>query len=60
MLVLFEITDRGAIEILLAGVPESLGLLVFGIILVALAVLIRWVLGPSKTDSGGERVTKKV
>lgn len=45
MLVLIEITYIAAIEPLLFGIPESVGLLAFGIGLTATAVIIRWVLG---------------
>ena len=53
MVVLFEIFNLAAIETLLVGIPESAGLLVFGIGLTAAAVLIRRVLGrrnAEKTD----------
>jgi hypothetical protein len=41
MFVLFEIADFAAVEALFVSVPESLGLLAFGIGLVVLAVLTR-------------------
>ena len=52
MLVLFEITDLAAAETLLVSIPESLGLLAFGIGLVAVAVLIRWFLGRGESQKG--------
>ncbi len=53
MVILFEIFNLAAIETLLVGIPESVGLLVFGIGLTAAAVLIRRLLGRrnvEKTD----------
>ena len=59
MLILFEIMDFAAMKVLLAGMPESLGLLVFGLGLVIVAVLIRRVLKRGHSDVQDEKVTKK-
>ena len=50
MLVLFEMMGFGTIKIFLAGIPESLGLLAFGIGLVGMAVLIRRIMGRGQTE----------
>lgn len=59
MLVLFEITDLAALQMFLVTIPESIGLLAFGIALVVVAVLIRWFLGRGETEKRDEKVTKK-
>lgn len=41
MLNLFEMTNLSAIEMLLTGIPESMGILFFGVSLVIIAVSIR-------------------
>ena len=46
-------------KIFLAGIPESLGLLAFGIGLVGLAVLIRRIIGRGETGKRKEGVTQK-
>lgn len=55
----FLIADSGTVDLLLVSIPESLGLLAFGIGLVVVAVLIRWLMGrpPEEKDDG--KVTKK-
>lgn len=50
MLVLIEITDAAAVEMVLVSMPESYALLAFGIGLVALAMLVRTLL--SRGDIG--------
>ena len=51
MLVLIEITNFAAIEPILIGIPESVGLLAFGVALTATAVIIRWFLGRNDAES---------
>ncbi len=60
MPVLIEIFNFAAIETLLVGIPESAGLLVFGIGLVLTAVLIRRLLGRSSQPKTEEKLGKKV
>ena len=45
MIVLSQIASVATVETFLVSIPESLGLLVFGICLVGAAALIRWLLG---------------
>ena len=59
MLVFFEMLDLAAIRTLLVTIPESVGLLVFGITLAAAAVLIRWFLGRGATVKSTEKIGKK-
>ena len=51
--------EFGTIKIFLAGIPETVGLLGFGIGLVVLAVLIRRIIGGGEAGARKERVTKK-
>ena len=51
--------EFGTIKIFLAGIPETVGLLGFGIGLVVMAVLIRRILGRGERETRNERVTKK-
>lgn len=60
ILVLFEILNLAAIRTLLVGIPESIGLLVFGIGLVLTAVLIRRLLGRGSEEKAEEKLGKKV
>ena len=53
MVVLLEIVNFAAIETLIVSIPESFGVLIFGVVLVLTALLIRRVMGrpePVKTD----------
>lgn len=54
MFVLFEIIDLGSIELLFAGVPESVGLLLFGVTLVVMAMLIRRFMARGERDEKSE------
>lgn len=45
----FEILDIAASGPLLIRIPESAGLLAFGVGLVSAAVILRWVLGKGET-----------
>lgn len=60
MLVLIEITYFAAIEPLLFGIPESVGLLAFGVGLTATAVIIRWFLGRDDAEQTEDDRRKKV
>jgi hypothetical protein len=59
MFVFVTIADFAAIEVLLASIPESLGLLAFGIGLVAAAVIGRWLLARSDENEGKKEIRKK-
>lgn len=60
MLVLIEITHFAAIEPLLFGIPESVGLLAFGVGLTVAAIIIRWFLGRGDVDKTEDDRRKKV
>lgn len=55
-----QITSFVPVNTLLLGMPESVGLLVFGLGLTATAVAIRWLLGPTdevrSDEADGEKV----
>ncbi len=53
MVVLLETVSLASIETIVVAIPESVGVLIFGVILVLTALLLRKVLGrtePTKTD----------
>ena len=54
MLLLIEIADLTGVTTLLVGIPESVGVLAFGVGLVATAASIRWFLGRRETDKTDE------
>lgn len=56
MLALLRFTEFASVETLLVSIPESLGLLVFGVGLVVLAVFIRSILSRGDEENG---VSKK-
>ena len=59
MFILFQFADfAAAMDLLLAGIPESVGLLAFGIGLVGLAVLIRRHLGRGDARTSDDKATK--
>lgn len=60
ILVLFEIFNLAAIKTLLVGIPESIGLLVFGIGLVLTADLIRRLLGLGPEEKTNEKLGTEV
>ncbi len=57
---MFETLDIAVFQPLLLGIPESLGLLVFGIGLVTMAMLLRWILGEGKETKTDENLTKEI
>ena len=59
MLSFVEILDLAALETLFVGIPESVGLLAFGVGLVGLAVLIRRFMGRGEARSRDEKIGKK-
>lgn len=59
MLALFEIANVGTIEGFLVSIPESIGILVFGIALVATAVLIRRLLGRGEREKHEDTAARK-
>lgn len=58
MVVLLEITNFAAIETLIVSIPESVGVLIFGVVLVLTALLIRRVLGRSESEKADEKGAK--
>ncbi len=54
MLAFVEIFDLAALETLFVGIPESVGLLAFGVGLIGLAVLIRKFMGRGETRNTDE------
>lgn len=59
MFVFFTFADLAAIEILLVSIPESLGLLAFGVALVAFAVIGRWLLARGEEVKDKKEIRKK-
>jgi len=59
MLILLQIPEFTTVETLLVSIPESIGLLVFGIALVGLAMFLRTILSREDVAKGDENVTKK-
>jgi membrane protein implicated in regulation of membrane protease activity len=59
MAVLLEITSLGVIRFILASVPESVGVLLFAIALIVVAVLIRRYFSRGETPNSDEKATKK-
>ena len=58
MPILLKMTWLAVVEVLLAGIPESVGILVFGIGLVTVAVLIRRALGRGDAERN-DKASKK-
>ena len=54
-----EIFDLAALETLFVGIPESVGLLVFGIGLVGLVILIRRFMGRGETRTTDDNLGRK-
>lgn len=59
MVLLFEITDLAAIETFLVSIPESLSLLIFGMVLVAAAVILRKLLGRRQAEKFDDEPRKE-
>ncbi|MFN0139994.1 MAG: hypothetical protein ACKVQW_07890 [Pyrinomonadaceae bacterium] len=59
MLVFLTFADLAAVEMLLISIPESLGLLAFGLALVATAVIGRWLLARSENIEDKEEIRKR-
>ncbi len=53
-----EIGSLATLKAFLVGIPESLGLLVFGITLVGTAVFIRWFLARGESSSTDEKISE--
>ncbi|MEQ1604206.1 MAG: hypothetical protein ABL999_04990 [Pyrinomonadaceae bacterium] len=60
MFLLFEIGNAPTIESMAVSIPESLGLLIFGIGLVVVAVLLRSMLAKSEKPKSDEKVAKRL
>lgn len=58
MFVLLEIVSFASIETLIVSIPESVGVLIFGVVLVLTALLIRRVLDSPKSGKADEKTTK--
>lgn len=56
MLGFVEIFDLAALETLFVGIPESVGLLAFGVGLISVGVLIRRFMGHSETRGTDEKL----
>lgn len=56
MLVFIDIIDFTAVEVLLWGIPESVGLLASGVGLTATAVIIRWFLGRGEAEKSKDNL----
>ena len=59
MFIFIEIADLTPVTTFLLGIPESVGLLTFGIGLVATAASIRWFLGRGETEKTDEKCGEK-
>ena len=60
MLIFVEIFNLASIKTLLVGIPETAGLLLFGIVLFATAILIRRLLGRGDEEKTNEKLGKNV
>jgi hypothetical protein len=60
MHVLVQTLHHATFGLLLVGMPEWIGLLLFGIGLVTMAVLIRWLLGRNDEAETDENIGEKV
>lgn len=58
MVVLLEMANFAAIETLIVSIPESVGVLIFGVVLVLTALLIRRVLGSPESGKADGKTTK--
>lgn len=58
MFVLLEIADFAAVKTLLLSIPESLGVLIFGVVLVLSALLLRKILRRTVAENR-DRTTAK-
>lgn len=58
MLFGFEILDVAASGPMLFGIPETAGLLAFGIGLISVAVILRWVLGRRDEDKTNAKASE--
>ena len=58
MIFALEILDVAAIEPLLVSIPESVSLLAFGIGLVSVAVILRWILGRDDEDKTKRKLSE--
>jgi hypothetical protein len=59
MVIFFTFADLAAVEMMLVSIPESLGLLAFGVALAALAVIGRWLLARGEEVKEKEEIRKK-
>lgn len=60
MFFLLEIANPNAVETFLASLPESMGLLIFGIVLVAIAVTIRKFIARSEPSKHEKESIKEI
>ena len=58
MFVLLEIVSFASIETLIVSIPESVGVLIFGVVLVLTALLMRRVLDSPKSGGAEEKTLK--
>lgn len=59
MVIFFTFADLAAVEMMLVSIPESLGLLAFGVALAAVAVIGRWLLARGEEVKEKEEMRKK-
>lgn len=59
MFVFFTFVDLAAVELLLISIPESLGLLAFGVGLVAATMIARWLLARGEEVKDKKEIRKK-
>lgn len=59
MLLFVTLADIAAVEMMLVSIPESLGLLAFGVALIALAVIGRWLLARGEEAREKEGIRKE-
>lgn len=59
MVIFFTSADLAAAEMMLVSIPESLGLLAFGVALAAVAVIGRWLLARGEEVKEKEEIRKK-
>lgn len=56
---MFETLDIAVFEPLLLGMPESVGLLLFGIGLITMAMLLRWIFGGNDGHKAEDNLGKE-
>jgi uncharacterized membrane protein YidH (DUF202 family) len=60
MIIVEFLADEANKNLLLGGVPESIGLLIFGVVLIAFAVTLRRLFSQSEAELNFEQTARKV